>query len=539
MEEEPVKAIIERIAQECKEAGATEWDAVKVVKHLTEQNTGNKEILRKKTIEILKQLNPKASEVFDSFNTMKVRTSLQEIESFDRGNITKSLLKETSIPRSLAEKISAEVEDKIKDLKIKHLTASLIREMVDVKLLEYGLEEIHKQYTRVGMPVYEVTVKTEQDLFENKQILSEYNLLKVIPQNIGDLHLLHDIHINNLEDFSTKLESFSYNSASESDDFPTALIELSNKLSTTQKFFSNSISLNSANFLLHKSLGGAKEKQLKKNAELFINAFESKQLTFGIHLFQPEFLKQKIAKENAINFGIILLQLLKQKQNFFPVIVIDSKYKLKLLNAESLQKNTKILNSDQNVFIHSNFCTTDSQIITSSTALNLEKIAFESIGKDSTFFQSIQELVQKTMQLSQIKVKQLDKRNYLKQFNFEEAQKELQLIGLFNASQIFLQKKEQDKESTQFCEKIVQTCTNILEKNWTISLPEKNEAIEIFSKANEKNFSIQRNGIETIPANKNSLLNKQLNYFFNAKTRKEIDELLDENISRIVFTNEA
>ncbi|MDO8538670.1 MAG: hypothetical protein Q7S21_07365, partial [archaeon] len=344
---------------------------------------------------------------------------------------------------------------------------------------------------------------------------------------------------NNLENFSTKLESFSFNSEIESGDFPTALIELNSKISSVQKFFSNNISINSANFLLYKSLGGAKEKQLKKNAALFVQTFESSNLTFGIHLFQPEFLKQKMEKENSINFGIILLQLLKEKQNFSPTIVIDSKYKLKLLNSESLGKNTKILNSDRNMFIHSNFCIADSQIILSSFALNLEKIAVENAGKETAFFESIKELVQKTIQLSQIKAKQLEKKNYLKQFNFEKAQKELQLAGLFNASQVFLQKKEQDKESIQFSEKIVQSCGNFLEKDWIASLPQNSEAVEIFSKTNEKSFSIQRKEIEKIEINKNSLLNKQLNYFFKAKTRKEIDELLDENISRIVFTNEA
>ena len=45
----------------------------------------------------------------------------------------KSLLKETSIPRSVAEKITQEVEEQIKDAKISFLTTGLIRELVNAK----------------------------------------------------------------------------------------------------------------------------------------------------------------------------------------------------------------------------------------------------------------------------------------------------------------------------------------------------------------------------------------------------------------------
>lgn len=533
MESEPVKAIIERIAQECKEAGATEWDTIKVIKHLNEQNSSNKDFLRKKTSELLKQLNPKAGEIFDSFNRMQVRTSAQEIESFDRGNITKSLLKETSIPRSLAEKISAEVEDKIKDLKIKHLNTALIREMVDVKLLEYGLEEIHKQYARIGMPVFEVAIKIENELFENKEILAEYNLLKIIPKNLGDAHLLQEIHINNLCDFSTKLESFSFNSIIESNDFVKAAIELSDELEKNMEFFSNSTGINSINFLLHKSIQEMNEKHFSKNAELLLRILKQKNAVIGINLFQSESIKQKIEKDKIIDFGIIFAETL-QKNNFSPAILIDSKYKLKLLKQEIFEKEIKIVNSEKQCFIHSNSRISELPLIASSFALNLEKLAIENIGKETAFLQGMNALIQKIGELKQLKLNQLERKNYLKQFDLQKSAHELQLIELFNASMIFLQKKELDKEAMQFCEKIVQNCKEILEKECVVSLPLRGEAIERFSKTNARIYSIERKLFEKIELNKNSPISRNLNYFFTARTRKEIDELLDNNSAQII-----
>jgi hypothetical protein len=57
---------------------------------------------------------------------------------------------------AMAEKISREVEEQIIASKISLVTAPLVRELVDAKLIEKGLEEARKMHTRLGVPLYDV-----------------------------------------------------------------------------------------------------------------------------------------------------------------------------------------------------------------------------------------------------------------------------------------------------------------------------------------------------------------------------------------------
>ena len=168
----PIKESLQIIAFECYESGASKWQVMKVLKEI-ENFQGTKKQLNTKVTEILAELNPEAAKTFSSFEKLKVFTSAEKRQAFDRGNIIKSLLKETKISRAIAKTIGSEVEDKIKDLQLDYLNTSLIREMVNVKLLDYGHEPVHGEYARLGLPVFEVKKKLEQNIFENKEILRE------------------------------------------------------------------------------------------------------------------------------------------------------------------------------------------------------------------------------------------------------------------------------------------------------------------------------------------------------------------------------
>src|SRR3989344_7213660 len=124
----PIKEVLQRIAFECQESGATKWQVLKIIKEL-EEFEGTEQQLRKNASEALEKLNPEAAKTLSSFEKMRVYTSAEKLEPFDRGNIIKSLLKETSVSRHVAEKIGAEVEDRIKDLKLSELNTQIIREM--------------------------------------------------------------------------------------------------------------------------------------------------------------------------------------------------------------------------------------------------------------------------------------------------------------------------------------------------------------------------------------------------------------------------
>jgi ribonucleoside-triphosphate reductase len=156
---------------------------------------------------------------------LTVRTSRIMIENFDRSKIVKSLIKETGIDRKIAEEIALEVEETIKRLKLKFISAPLIREIVNVKLLERGLEKERANYTRLGLPVYDVTQIIEKGVRENANlqhnpetihklvadwVMKEYALLKVLPLHLADAHMRGEIHIHDLEYFATRPYCFQH-----------------------------------------------------------------------------------------------------------------------------------------------------------------------------------------------------------------------------------------------------------------------------------------------------------------------------------------
>ncbi len=166
------------------------------------------------------------TEMFDhNKEYLTVRTSQNTIEKFDREKIVKSLIKETGLDRKIAEEIALEVEETIKRLKLSFISAPLIREIVNVKLLERGLEKERANYTRLGLPVYDVTQIIEKGVRENANlqhnpetihklvadwVMKEYALLKVLPLHLADAHMRGEIHIHDLEYFATRPYCFQH-----------------------------------------------------------------------------------------------------------------------------------------------------------------------------------------------------------------------------------------------------------------------------------------------------------------------------------------
>jgi anaerobic ribonucleoside-triphosphate reductase len=142
-----------------------------------------------------------------------VRTSSETLSDWNRQRIVDALLRETTISGEVAEKISREVEDQIIASKIALVTAPLIRELVDAKLVEHGLEEARKMHTRLGVPLYDVDQLILHPNRENanvphgpeatnltlaERIKKEYALLNVFSQEIGDAHMRGDLHLHDL-----------------------------------------------------------------------------------------------------------------------------------------------------------------------------------------------------------------------------------------------------------------------------------------------------------------------------------------------------
>lgn len=166
----------------------------------------------------LKKINGKIADKYRAANSMKVRTSRDTIESFDQKKIEKTLIVETDASGEVARKIATQVWKELKKLDVEYLTAPMIREIVNTKLVENGLETIRRKYTRLGIPVYNITnlitngSRDNANMIHNPETihkyvadeaLKQYALLS-LPNELADAHMSGDIHIHDLEFFSAR-----------------------------------------------------------------------------------------------------------------------------------------------------------------------------------------------------------------------------------------------------------------------------------------------------------------------------------------------
>ncbi len=167
--------------------------------------------LGKMVIEVADRVEKRASKP----KGMLVRASRLALEEFDVNRIANSLIHEAKMPADLAQKVSKEAESRLIKSKTKYLTAPLVREMVNAILIEKGLEEYRHKLTRLGLPVYEVSMLIEsksknlQDPSSIREaageaVLNEYTLLNVFPRDIADAHLSGAIHIDGLDSWILK-----------------------------------------------------------------------------------------------------------------------------------------------------------------------------------------------------------------------------------------------------------------------------------------------------------------------------------------------
>ncbi len=161
----------------------------------------------------------------------KVRTSDGHIVAWDRERIVKQLLQETvlvevfygkkSITEEEARRIARKVELHIQQLGLEYLSGPLIREIVNMMLLEEGKVEFRNVCTRVGTPVFDAHLidvgegfeaKDNANLQENAETshkkkadkISKEQYLLQLPPGLADYHLTGDLHIHDLEYFGTR-----------------------------------------------------------------------------------------------------------------------------------------------------------------------------------------------------------------------------------------------------------------------------------------------------------------------------------------------
>jgi ribonucleoside-triphosphate reductase len=164
-------------------------------------------------VEMREDLRELKEELETTDMALFVRTSDESMNDWNRQRIVDALVRETNVDFETAKEIAREVENLITTSKIKMITAPLIRELVDAKLIERGLEQARKMHTRLGMPLFDVDQLILHPNKENanvphgpeatnltlaERIKKEYALLSVFSQEVSDAHMRGDIHLHDL-----------------------------------------------------------------------------------------------------------------------------------------------------------------------------------------------------------------------------------------------------------------------------------------------------------------------------------------------------
>ncbi|NUN95653.1 MAG: hypothetical protein HUU16_05735 [Candidatus Omnitrophica bacterium] len=147
------------------------------------------------------------SELEDGAGTLEaasVSTARGDSLQWDRERIVRALVRETNLPYDTARKVSHAVEMEIIHSKISHLTAPLIRELTNAKLLQMGLESERRLHARLGLPVYDVEQRLCARSAEGHpesveaEILRQFALDRVLPLAVSEAHGLRDLHVHDL-----------------------------------------------------------------------------------------------------------------------------------------------------------------------------------------------------------------------------------------------------------------------------------------------------------------------------------------------------
>lgn len=150
---------------------------------------------------------------------------------WNRDAIIKQLLKETKLCENFygipaidcktAETVAIEAENRIKKMDLKFISGPLVREIVNVILLEIDKPEWRNICTRVGTPVYDAYkidigngygARDNANLQDNAERshkhkadkISKEQYLLLLPPELAEAHLSGDIHIHDLEYFGTR-----------------------------------------------------------------------------------------------------------------------------------------------------------------------------------------------------------------------------------------------------------------------------------------------------------------------------------------------
>ncbi len=343
------------VLKKCQKAGINFWLSAKAAIDLEEkleEKEGKKEEIKISEEELnreihstLEKYNKEAAERFRSYHSISVRTTDGELQPFDKNKIIDSLLKETKVPRRTAKEISDEISEDIRRLQLHNISSSLIREMVNTKLLQRRQIEEKRQYTRIGIPIHDakqIITKEKttnpvqiQEKFSNK-ILEEYTLNQSLPKELSQEHLKGKIYIHSLSGFITSPESIEndlYKLYKEGLNIPgivetgpakkpeVAASHAARNLLTSSQYTSEGVSINSFNFYIAPYLEEKNLEQIEQVAQTFLyelNQLSSgtKNITVNLDTNIPHHLKEKEAVKKGEKLGIEYKEYKEEAEKF-------------------------------------------------------------------------------------------------------------------------------------------------------------------------------------------------------------------------------
>ncbi|MEW6729691.1 MAG: anaerobic ribonucleoside-triphosphate reductase, partial [Acidobacteriota bacterium] len=144
----------------------------------------------------------------------EVTDTAEESQAFDTYQFVEKLVRELGLPAELAGKIGLEVSQIVVEVGLRRFCPSLLEGLIDIKLLEYGLEREYRARTQIGLPLGEVERLVQQldhqdaraalnpretSLMLAESVKREYALRAVFSQPIAQAHLTGDFHIEKIE----------------------------------------------------------------------------------------------------------------------------------------------------------------------------------------------------------------------------------------------------------------------------------------------------------------------------------------------------
>jgi anaerobic ribonucleoside-triphosphate reductase len=139
--------------------------------------------------------------------------SREEIDLWDKQKIVDSIILEAQASPQLAREIADEVEKALVASGQTRVTTSLIRELVDLQLMERGLSHMLEKHTNLGLPMYDVENIITEANKENSNtthnpesinltiaetVLKQYALERIFTEDIARAHYEGAIHLHDL-----------------------------------------------------------------------------------------------------------------------------------------------------------------------------------------------------------------------------------------------------------------------------------------------------------------------------------------------------